>query len=52
VYEKVTVRFTWRQGDMIMLDNMLTSHARDTFEGPRHIVVAMIRIVHLDQIPA
>lgn len=52
VYEKVTVRFTWRQGDMIMLDNMLTSHARDTFEGPRHIVVAMSRIVHLDQLPA
>jgi len=52
VYEKVTVRFTWRQGDMIMLDNMLTSHARDTFSGPRHIVVAMSRIVHLDQLPA
>lgn len=52
VYQRVTVRFTWRKGDMIMLDNMLTSHARDTFSGPRHIVVAMSRIVHLDQLPA
>lgn len=50
VYENVTVRFTWQRGDMILLDNMLTSHARDTFEGPRQIVVAMGRIQHLDQL--
>lgn len=49
VYENVTVRFTWQKGDMIVLDNMLTSHARDAFEGPRHIVVAMGRIHHLGQ---
>jgi hypothetical protein len=24
-----------------MLDNMLTAHARDPFEGPRKVVVAM-----------
>lgn len=50
VYENVTVRFTWQQGDMIVLDNMLTSHARDAFEGPRHIVVAMGQIQHLDRL--
>ncbi len=26
---------------MILLDNMLVAHARDPFEGPRKIVVAM-----------
>ncbi|GAC1307338.1 MAG: TauD/TfdA family dioxygenase [Vulcanimicrobiaceae bacterium] len=52
VYERVTVRFQWRRGDMIMLDNMLTSHARDPFEGPRHIVVAMAQMISADRLPA
>jgi hypothetical protein len=37
---------------MIMLDNMLTTHARDTFEGPRQIVVAMGQMIDADQLPA
>ena len=32
---------TLRKGDVILLDNMLAAHARDPFEGPRKIVVAM-----------
>lgn len=40
-YEECAVRFQWQQGDIIMLDNMLAAHARDPFEGPRKIVVAM-----------
>ena len=40
-YEECAVRFEWRQGDVLMLDNMLTAHARDPYEGPRRIVVAM-----------
>jgi len=40
-YEACAVRFDWRQGDVVMLDNMLAAHARDPFEGPRKIVVAM-----------
>lgn len=49
VYEKVAVRFAWQKGDMIMLDNMLTTHARDTFEGPRQIVVAMGQMLTIEQ---
>jgi alpha-ketoglutarate-dependent taurine dioxygenase len=41
LYEANAVRFPWRRGDVIMLDNMLTAHARDPYEGPRKIVVAM-----------
>ncbi|WHL30065.1 TauD/TfdA family dioxygenase [Pseudomonas juntendi] len=41
LYEACAVRFDWRKGDVILLDNMLIAHARDPFEGPRKIVVAM-----------
>jgi len=41
IYEKNAVRFTWREGDMVSLDNMLAAHARDSFVGPRKIVVAL-----------
>ncbi|HZD30062.1 MAG TPA: TauD/TfdA family dioxygenase [Candidatus Angelobacter sp.] len=41
IYEKNAVRFTWREGDMVSLDNMIVAHARDSFVGPRKIVVAL-----------
>jgi len=40
-YEACAVRFDWRRGDVLMLDNMLVAHARDPYRGPRKIVVAM-----------
>ncbi|MFT7773024.1 MAG: SDR family NAD(P)-dependent oxidoreductase [Roseateles sp.] len=40
-YEDCAVRFEWRRGDVVMLDNMVAAHARDPYEGPRKIVVAM-----------
>ncbi|MDB4888919.1 MAG: Taurine catabolism dioxygenase TauD/TfdA [Gemmatimonadetes bacterium] len=51
VFEKIAVRFKWQKGDMIMLDNMLVTHARDSFEGPRHIVVAMGQMISADELP-
>ncbi|WP_426111693.1 amino acid adenylation domain-containing protein [Pseudomonas sp. DSP3-2-2] len=45
LYEQCAVRFDWRKGDVILLDNMLAAHARDPFEGPRKIVVAMGEMV-------
>lgn len=41
VLDACTIRFPWRDGDILMLDNMLTAHARDPFKGPRKVVVAM-----------
>jgi acyl-CoA synthetase (AMP-forming)/AMP-acid ligase II/alpha-ketoglutarate-dependent taurine dioxygenase len=41
LYESCAVRFDWRKGDVVMLDNMLAAHARDPFSGERRIVVAM-----------
>lgn len=40
-YEACAVRFKWLPGDVVMLDNMLAAHARDPYEEPRKIVVAM-----------
>jgi hypothetical protein len=41
LYQKCAVSFRWRVGDILMVDNMLTAHARNKFVGPRKIMVAM-----------
>lgn len=37
--------FTWQQGDILMLDNMLMAHGRHSYIGPRKIAVAMGEIM-------
>lgn len=41
LYQDVMVRFPWQKTDVLMLDNMLTLHARAPFTGPRRVMVAM-----------
>jgi alpha-ketoglutarate-dependent taurine dioxygenase/aryl carrier-like protein len=38
---RTAVKFRWREGDILMVDNMLTAHARLPYTGARKIVVAM-----------
>ncbi|MDT0343965.1 TauD/TfdA family dioxygenase [Streptomyces litchfieldiae] len=41
VYEREKVVFPWRQGDIMLLDNLLAAHGRQPFQGTRKVVVAM-----------
>lgn len=41
VLEANKISFPWQSGDVLMLDNMLTAHARSPFKGPRKVIVAM-----------
>ena len=41
VYQQAKVSFSWQEGDIMMLDNMLVAHGRNPFEGERKIVVAL-----------
>ncbi len=40
-YLKEMVSFRWQQGDLLMLDNMLTAHSRAPYTGGRQILFAM-----------
>lgn len=46
LYWESSVAPRWQAGDVMMLDNMLTAHARNPFVGERKIVVAMGELVH------
>jgi alpha-ketoglutarate-dependent taurine dioxygenase len=41
LYESEQVAVPWRQNDILMVDNMLTSHGREPFTGPRRVLAAM-----------
>ena len=41
IYHQEAVNFSWQEGDILMLDNMLTAHGRLPFIGNRKIVVGM-----------
>ena len=41
IYRQTAVAFEWRKGDVLFVDNILASHGRHPFVGPRKILVAM-----------
>ena len=51
LYKQAEVSFPWQKGDLLMLDNMLTSHARNPFAGSRQIAVAMGDLIGKDSLP-
>jgi alpha-ketoglutarate-dependent taurine dioxygenase/acyl carrier protein len=45
IYQENQISFLWQKGDILMLDNMLTSHSRNPYVGSRKIVVAMGELI-------
>ena len=41
VYQGEQVRFSWQEGDVMMVDNMLAAHGRESYTGQRSVLVGM-----------
>ncbi|AVH67249.1 taurine catabolism dioxygenase TauD/TfdA [Nostoc sp. 'Peltigera membranacea cyanobiont' N6] len=41
IYQQESVTFSWQEGDILMLDNMLAAHGRKPFIGDRKVLVGM-----------
>lgn len=40
-YNREKVKFRWHKGDIMILDNILMAHGRETYKGERKVAVAM-----------
>jgi alpha-ketoglutarate-dependent taurine dioxygenase len=40
-YDAHTSEFDWQAGDLLMVDNMIVAHGRNSFDGDRRILVGM-----------
>lgn len=49
-YQQELVSFPWLKGDVLMLDNMLASHGRAPYSGPRKILVGMAEPCNWDDV--
>lgn len=43
-YREESVRFSWQENDLLLIDNVLTSHSREPYVGARKILVAMAEL--------
>ena len=46
LYENNQVTFDWQKGDVVLVDNILTAHARSPYEGARKILVCFGDLTH------
>lgn len=40
-YERTKMKFPWQKNDLLLLDNMLFTHGREPYTGPRQVLVGM-----------
>ena len=50
-YDAERIEFAWERGDVLLLDNMLTSHSRRSFVGERDIIAIMADACSRDDLP-
>jgi alpha-ketoglutarate-dependent taurine dioxygenase len=50
-FDDIGLIFKWQHGDIMVLDNFSTGHARKPFQGPRQLFVALDKVVLLDEMP-
>ena len=41
VYEQTKIKFAWQKNDLLLLDNMLFTHGRESYIGARKVLVGM-----------
>jgi alpha-ketoglutarate-dependent taurine dioxygenase len=41
VYEQTKIKFAWQKNDLLLLDNMLFTHGRESYTGARKVLVGM-----------
>jgi alpha-ketoglutarate-dependent taurine dioxygenase len=41
IYDRTKIKFAWRKDDLLLLDNMLFTHGREPYAGPRKVLVGM-----------
>jgi alpha-ketoglutarate-dependent taurine dioxygenase len=47
-FETEKISFPWQKGDILILDNILVSHGRNPFTGPRRILAALRQPYHAE----
>lgn len=47
-YDRAEVSFDWDEGDVMMLDNLLTAHARTPFTGDQRLISVAFSEMHQD----
>lgn len=43
VMDELSVAFEWQKGDVLLIDNRLVLHSRNSYEPPRRILAALFK---------